>query len=103
MPFPMPPTTVKQCLTADDPAPNPKVEDQECAVKDLEIAGNTVKWKIDCKMQDGGTMQGNGEVTFSGTTMSGTQTINGSGPGGEVSIESTYNGKWIGPCKNEDK
>ncbi len=41
MPFPMPPATVKQCLTPDEPAPNPKVENQECAVEDLEIVGNT--------------------------------------------------------------
>ncbi len=97
MPFPMPPTTVKQCLTQDEPVPNPKSEGQDCTYKELEITGNSAKWKIECKMEGGQTMQGDGEVTFSGTTMNGTSTITGN----EVTIESTYSGKWIGPCKEK--
>ncbi len=96
MPFPMPSTTVKQCLTADDPVPNPKSENQECTYTELDISGNTAKWKIECKMDDGQTMQGEGEVTYKGTTMNGTQKISGVE---DITIESTYNGKWIGPCK----
>jgi len=103
MPFPMPPTTVKQCLTADEPVPNPKSDNQDCTTKEMKISGNTAKWKIECRMEGGQTMQGDGEVTFSGTTMSGTQTISGPGPGGESTIETTYSGKWIGPCKEEKK
>lgn len=68
----MPPQSMThhQCITEEDLVPMSQDADQNCQVKDLRTVGSTVYWNMTCGGQ-GGQMDGTGEVTYDGDTMSG--------------------------------
>lgn len=95
MPFAMPASSHKKCLTNKDLVPQKDEKGQECKVKSRNVKGNTVSWEMDCTGR-GGKMNSKGEVTYSGTTMNGTMLISVEG---QPPMNNTITGKRIGPCK----
>jgi hypothetical protein len=74
LPFAIPATVVKtkQCMTKKDMIP--KDENQKnCTMKNQKISGNKASWEFECN-QDGSKVTGKGEVTYTGTSSSGTMT-----------------------------
>jgi len=101
-PFPMPPMTVKQCVTKDDlkdgrkTLPSSSNKKDDCEVTDYKAAGNKVSWKMLCK--NGGS--GTGEMVYQGTSYNGTMTMTQKDKkGGTAKIVQHYKGKRTGECK----
>ncbi len=103
MPFSMPATkfSSKQCLTKKDAVPNTADKEQKCDVKDYKVAGNKVTWKIKCTDKQG-TIEGEGEVTYSGASYSGNMKMKSSSTDKSApSANMAYklSGKYLGECK----
>jgi hypothetical protein len=101
VPFQMAPQTytMTQCVTKDDMAPHNKNK-KDCVIKDQKIAGNTYYWKVVCEDASGRT-EGDGQITYSGATYSGTintkMTDNRHG-GSEMTMITKLKGRYLGPC-----
>ncbi len=63
--------THTQCLTKKDMVPDTSQENQSCKMKDQEVIGNKVTWKMECEDKETRT-EGQGEITYSGTGYKGT-------------------------------
>ncbi|MGZ9197284.1 MAG: DUF3617 domain-containing protein, partial [Candidatus Deferrimicrobiaceae bacterium] len=111
----MPSTTSKvtHCLTRDDTIPASEKQ-KDCKVVDQKVVGNTVSWRVVCK--DG---EGEGEITYRGTTYNGTFRMK-MAEGGEATKKRTsrkktaedgetmtmnvkLSGKHLGPCPKGQK
>ncbi len=92
-------STVNKCLTQADLVPGVAAKDQKCEVRNVNVSGNTVTWSVACVIESGGTVDGQGEITYSGATMSG-QVKNTVSPKNGKSVASTIKlmGKKTGPC-----
>jgi hypothetical protein len=103
MPFAMPATTMKQCLTKQDmvPKPDKQQKGQECTMKDQKVTGDTVTYTIECTNAKG-TMVTSGKMTYKGDSFDGTSdtTIKNKGQP-EITMTSTMSGKYLGPCPKE--
>jgi hypothetical protein len=104
---------VTHCLTRDEPVPASEKE-KDCKVVDQKVVGNTVSWRVVCK--DG---EGDGEITYRGTSYKGTfrmKMAEGGGTtkkgssrkktaeGGETMTMSVkLSGKYLGPCPKGQK
>jgi hypothetical protein len=104
MPMMMPPQTRNQCLTKKNmvpeaPSPDP---DQKCSVQDQKVSGDTVSWRIQCKGKQG-TMDGEGQIKYSGRTYDGTMRAKMTEPGGgeAMVMKMTFQGRHTGACKAE--
>ncbi|MBI4688405.1 MAG: DUF3617 family protein [Nitrospirae bacterium] len=102
MPFAIPPTKTRQCLTKKDIVPEPESEkDKDCIVKDQQISGNTVKWTVICKDKDG-TSEGKGVITYSGSSYKGTMKMTMTDKKGSTEqMTIKMSGKHLGPCTKE--
>jgi hypothetical protein len=97
MPTSMPPTTVRQCITNKEPVPQ-KPEKGQCVVKNQKVSGDTVQYTIECKEADS-TVITSGTVTYKGTTFSGSsQTVVKAKGEGDMTMNTTMSGKYLGPC-----
>ncbi len=100
MPFSMPPTKMRQCITKKDLVPKGE-EDKNCVFKEQKATGNTVRWTVVCKDKDS-TSEGKGEIIYSGRNYRGsiqmTVTEKGSAPD---RITMKISGKYLGPCTKE--
>lgn len=111
------------CLTRDDPYPTAEKE-KDCKVVDQKVVGNKVSWRIVCK-----DAEGDGEITYSGTSYKGTfrmRTTDGGeatrkrteksaakakqkkaaeeeGVGEETTMTMKLSGKYLGPCPKGQK
>lgn len=94
MPMQMPPMVTTQCITKKDfiPESNPQ-PNADCTPLKMKVNGNTAKWSIKCKTDDG-VMTGSGKVTYSGSTFAGEMKINQGG----MTVTSKMKGKYIGKC-----
>jgi hypothetical protein len=93
MPFAMPPTTLKFCQPEGPPkAPPDAKPDPNCKMTDMRTSGNTMKWKVVCTGQN--AMEGEGEMTSTGSTMDGTTRLKMER--GEMTMK--MHGKKIGPA-----
>ncbi len=81
----------KQCLTNANPVP--KKEDQENCEETHTMAGNTVKFEVNCK--DG---RSTGEVTYDNDSMHGTIQSTQNNRGKEEKVQININGQYDGPC-----
>ncbi len=98
MPMKMPPVTMTQCLTDENPVPNQSQANQDCQLQNVKTEGHTVSWEIVCQT-DGGQMNGKGHMTYDGDRMSGVTTFNMNMPGqGKIQMTNTIKGHRIGPC-----
>lgn len=97
MPVSMPPVTVKQCLTQEDPVPTQSRGDQSCRITEKKAEGNTVHWAMECT-QEGKTMKARGTITLKGDRLEGKTEMNGGPETGNMLIITHMEGKRIGPC-----
>lgn len=93
----LPPTTVTQCLTQEDPVPNKSADGGHCDILDTTSEGNTVRWSMECRQQ-GQKMTSTGEMTYYGDRFEGTiQTVMGS-QAGNMTMTTKVTGKRVGDC-----
>jgi len=84
------------CMTKDNAIPQPKEKgEQQCRVTDQRIQGSTVNWTMTCK---DGTVS-TGKMTYAKNSFSGSQTTTTKQGGQKMTIKTTTNGKYLGPCK----
>jgi hypothetical protein len=100
MPMAMPAQTFKHCYREEDVADSKKMlpMDKDCKLDDLSLTGNTATWKLTCKM-DGQPMFGQGKMTYSGQSYSGTSQISGNMGGMAMKMNISHSGRRIGECK----
>lgn len=98
MPMQMPPVTVTQCLTQQDPVPNQSTAGQHCNIIEVKTEGKTVTWKMECTQQ-GQKMQGTGKMVYYGDRFEGTINTTMGPQSGNMTITTLINGKRIGACK----
>jgi hypothetical protein len=105
MPFQMPPQTytMTQCVTKEDLAPLDKNK-KDCVIKDQKINGNTFSWKVVCE-DDSAKTEGNGQITYSGSTYSGTinTSMTDKREGMSITMLTRLNGQYLGPCSDATK
>ncbi|KQC09174.1 MAG: hypothetical protein APR62_02975 [Smithella sp. SDB] len=98
MPYSMPPTTFRQCITKNDAALKNKDKNYECKNTSQKISGDTVSYTVECKGKEGITKT-SGKTTFTENSMNGTSTTTVKmkrQP--EMKMASKITGKYIGPC-----
>ena len=93
----IPPSTVIQCLTREDPVPNPSADGGDCEMLDMTTDGDTVRWTMECR-QEGQKMTSTGEMTYRGDRFEGTlKTVMGP-QAGNMTMITTITGKRVGDC-----
>ncbi len=98
MPAQIPPTTVRQCLTKNDPVPKAKDKSIECVMKDQSISSDTVTYSMECKGKDSVVLT-SGTMTYKGNTFAGASTTSIKSKGQpQMQINNKMSGKFIGPC-----
>jgi len=93
----MPPQTMTQCLTKQDPVPSSSADAQGCKVTDMKTEGNTLTYTMTCEQQ-GQTIKSSGKMTYKGDTFNGTTKTNMESNNGKMTITTLTNGKRIGKC-----
>jgi hypothetical protein len=94
MPMKMPPMTMTRCVTqaeADKPEPPKAKKDDDCAISDYKLTGNTATWKVECKKQN---MTGTGQMTFSADSYEGVNQFKMN----DVEMTQKFTGKYLGAC-----
>ncbi len=97
MPAPMPPVSVTQCMTEQDPVPAKSAGGESCQVQDLKVEGNTASWKMKCN-QPGGEAEGTGQITYHGDRFEGTSKTSVGPPEANMLVTTRITGRRIGPC-----
>jgi hypothetical protein len=93
----VPPQTMTQCLTDQNPVPDSSPDAQGCKMTDMRTTGNTVTYTIDCNQQ-GVEAKITGDMTYKGDSFEGT-TLTDMGPEtGGMTIMTVVKGKRIGKC-----
>lgn len=104
MPFQMPPTKMRECITKDDLVPEASTsekDEEKCKRIGYKVVGNTVKWKVVCAEEDMKS-ESEGEITYSGNSYKGTMHTKTTEKNGEVrNILIKLTGRRIGECKKE--
>ena len=98
MPGGMPPTTITQCLTEQEPVPHTSTGSQGCKITDMTTEGDTVKYTLVCKQQ-GMESKSSGEMTYKGETFYGTTQTKMAPSGGGMTVTTKISGKRIGKCE----
>jgi hypothetical protein len=88
---------VTHCLTHDNPVPTSEKE-KDCKVVDQKITGNKVSWRVVCK-----NGEGEGEVTYRGTTYNGTIKMKMVEGGETMTLNMKLSGRYLGPCPKGQK
>jgi hypothetical protein len=92
------PFTNTQCMTRQDLVPKSSEKDANCTIPEQKITGNKVVWKAKC-IEKGSVSESEGEITYSGTTYSGTQRIRITEKSGQVmNTTMKMKGRRIGDC-----
>jgi hypothetical protein len=94
MPMKMPPITMTKCITeaeAQKPEPPKTKKDDDCAISDYNLTGNTATWKVECKKQN---MTGSGKMTFSTDSYEGENQFKMN----DMEMIQKFNGKYLGAC-----
>ena len=98
MPIAMPPATFTQCLSAEDLVPQSDYSGPGgCEISNLKIEGDTVSYDLKCSSGGNETFS-KGKITYSGTTMEGTITMEVTGQA-NMQMTTKLSGKRIGDCK----
>ncbi len=98
MPVSMPPVTVTQCLTKQNPVPNQSTGNQECRITEMKTEGDTVTWTMECT-QGGSTMHATGTITFQGDRLQGETRMEMGPEAGNRVIITHMEGRRTGPCQ----
>ncbi|MBI9090555.1 MAG: DUF3617 family protein [Desulfobacterium sp.] len=94
----VPPQTIVQCVTAQDPIPETNAESEDCKMKNMKQAGNTVTWELECVLQ-GQTMASQGEIRYAGDNFKGTVIMEMGPEVGSMTITTVITGKRLGNCQ----
>ncbi len=97
----VPPQTITQCLTKQEPVPNKDAGGQTCVIKDMNQDGNTITWKMECDQQ-GQKMTSEGQMSYNGDSFEGTSTMNMGSQAGNMTMTTLISGKRIGDCQQSD-
>jgi len=93
------PFTTKQCMTKKDLVPQSSENKENCKILEQKITGNKVVWKAKCTEKDS-VIESEGDVTYNGTTYSGSQKTKITEKGGQVMTSTAkMKGRRIGDCK----
>jgi hypothetical protein len=99
MPMSMPATKHSMCLTDKDMVPQKPEKNQDCKMIDTKVSGDTVTWKMHCKM-DETVVDSNGKITYKKDKFDGVVHMTMTDPDSEkMEMTSTMSGKRIGDCK----
>lgn len=98
MPVPIPPQTIVQCMTDQDPIPNATPENQDCKIIDLKQTKTTVSWEMEC-IQQGQKMTSTGNMTYNGVTFEGTIKAKIGANAGNMIMTTIVTGKRISDCE----
>ena len=90
----MPPMTGKStyCLTREDPVPKSE-RDKDCKIVKQTVTGNKISWRMECKKGEG-----EGEITYRGTTYNGFFKMKMVEEGQTMTMNTKLAGKYLGPC-----
>jgi hypothetical protein len=98
MPYAMPPTTLRQCITRNDPVPQTKDKNYECKTLDQKVTGNTVTYTVECKGKEG-VMKTTGKTTYTDKSMNGESKTAFKMQGQpEMQMINKIKGRYIGNC-----
>jgi hypothetical protein len=98
--LPVPAIKSSKCLTLQDPLPNStKKTGMNCQIFDKASAGNDVSWRVECA-DDKGRMEGQGKITYAGTTFEGGMDMSVQEIGGDRHLTMHYvmHGERVGTC-----
>ncbi len=99
VPVQIPATTVRQCVTKNNPVPQSTAKGYECKTKDYKVSGDTVTYMVECTGKKS-AMLTLGETTYKGNFFNGTSTTTVKNFGQpDMQINNKISGKYIGPCK----
>jgi hypothetical protein len=98
MPAAIPPQTIVQCMTDQDPIPNSNPENQDCKITDMQQTKTTVSWEMEC-IQQGQKMTSTGQMTYKGDTFEGTIKTNLGPDAGNMTMTTVITGKRLSDCK----
>jgi hypothetical protein len=99
MPQPMTFTT-RQCLTKENYLPQGSPEGkQPCTVKQMSVKGSTVQWAMECPDEAGGTVSGQGEITYRETSYEGMMRMTMQMEGRPVTMTQRLQGRRLGECR----
>ncbi len=100
LPFAMPPVTHNQCITRESLIPDSSEPGQDCKILDHDVNGSTVSWRMQCDGDDG-RMEGEGRITYAGSSYEGAVLMKVTGTSGEVTqMKLKHQGRHTGPCKS---
>lgn len=98
MPMQMPAVTTRQCIRKQDMVPQTNSSGQDCELKDQNVSGNLVTWRIQCRSADM-EGEGSGRIQYRGDTFQGqidmTMQQSQMGP---MTMTQRLNGKRMGDC-----
>ncbi|MHB8782742.1 MAG: DUF3617 domain-containing protein [Desulfobacteria bacterium] len=85
------------CLTREDLVPKSEKE-KDCRIVKQTVVGNTVSWRMECKKAEG-----EGEITYRGSTYKGNFRMKVMGDGQPMTMDMKLAGKYLGPCPKGQK
>ena len=96
-------TTVLECIEENtlNPEDFNMDKDSPCAITDVTVEGNTVRWFINCPTEGGPVMNGNWEITSSGDSLSGKGTMLTEFSGQKMGFDMSWEGKRVGDCEKD--
>lgn len=92
MPFKMPPTVHRSCISEDDLIPKNPESEQGCKMTENTMTDNGVHWVVKCSGKSRGVSVG--DMTYSGETARGTVKVSAQG----MDMVSKVSGRRIGKC-----
>lgn len=95
----IPPQTVTQCITEQDPIPQNDASSQDCEIKNMRQTDNTVTWEMEC-VQQGTKMTSQGKMTYAGDSFEGSITMNMGPQSGNMAVVTTITGQRLGDCQS---
>jgi hypothetical protein len=104
MPFAMPATTQKVCISkGSESNPEKTSGDKNCKMTDVKTVGNKTTWKARCD-RDGEIMTGIGEQTTSPNGYQGKMQFSGKSRGQDMNMTMAFSGKRVGgSCDSEEQ
>ena len=93
----IPPQTISQCITEQDPIPRNDASNQDCKIKNMKETNNTVTWEMEC-LQQGTKITSQGRMTYAGDSFEGNITMNMGAQAGNMTIITTITGVRLGDC-----
>jgi hypothetical protein len=88
------PFTTTQCMTKKNLVPC----ERNCTIDEEKITGNKIVWKKKC-IEKTSVTESEGEITYNGTTYSGTMNTKITDKRGQVNSTVKMKGRRIGDCK----